>query len=147
MIDGFPCPQTVASAISTLLDSPSARNPASLFHFLLFYSFLFPSSPFYLYFHLSSLSPLFLTHSSDMAPMAREPGQKGVNWSNIAVGMYNSCAQTCHLISLYSIIRRSFLIRCNHEHGISLSLTSCDVTDWKGRSLFWILCNLHLVCE
>jgi hypothetical protein len=42
--------------------------------------------------------------------MQREPGQKGVNWSNIAVGAYTS-------FTLPDTARPNLRDRCNHEHG------------------------------
>jgi hypothetical protein len=40
----------------------------------------------------------------------REPGQKGVNWSNIAVGAYT-------FFTLSDPARPNTRDRCNHEHG------------------------------
>jgi hypothetical protein len=55
----------------------------------------------------------FLEPSSSysvMAPMQREPGQKGVQWSNIAVGAYASNARgSSTLTDEYG--------RCNYEYG------------------------------
>ncbi len=42
--------------------------------------------------------------------MQKEPGQKGVNWSNIAVGAYISS-------TLPEPARHNTRDRCNHEHG------------------------------
>jgi hypothetical protein len=41
----------------------------------------------------------------------KEPGQKGVSWSNIAVGM-------CALFTLLDPRWTNSRDRCNHEHGI-----------------------------
>lgn len=48
-----------------------------------------------------------------MAPMQKEPGQKGVNWSNIAVG-----ARVCRTRErLTNVIHR-----CYYEYGMNLSV-------------------------
>lgn len=62
---------------------------------------LLPSSSF--------SSPLLLCRK--MAPVAREPGQKGVNWSNIAVGM------SLQFDLLDARDFNSPFIRWYHEHG------------------------------
>jgi hypothetical protein len=51
--------------------------------------------------------------------MQKEPGKKGVNWSNIAVGAYTSFA-------LPDPAKPNTRDRCNHEHGtiVSYSLLS-----------------------
>ena len=45
--------------------------------------------------------------------MQREPGQKGVNWSNIAVGTYTA-------FILPDPARPNTRDRCNHEYGTIL---------------------------
>jgi hypothetical protein len=52
-----------------------------------------------------------------MAPIAREPGQKGVNWSNIAVG-----EQACSVIGRVPNV----INRCYHEYGAVLLLNADD---------------------
>ena len=59
-----------------------------------------------------------------MAPIAREPGQKGVNWSNIAVGEQDDRI----LIPATKVL----LHRCYHEYGAVL-LSSAGVRSLMAR--------------
>lgn len=43
----------------------------------------------------------------------REPGQKGVSWSNIAVGMLNPRFNATSGLCTYPM----FVYRCHYEHG------------------------------
>ena len=64
------------------------------------------------------------------------PGQKGVNWSNIAVGQYTRLwlSFACNSYTLMS--------RCNHEHGkASLPLSANSYITDPGVVLVSIVCE------
>lgn len=81
--------------------------------------FLFPTPP--------SSYVLFASTPANMAPMAKEPGQKGVNWSNIAVGEF---AHDMHAL----LGTDGITFRRDHEHGVMLFACTFQTTNASANS-------------